>query len=241
MAYRPRYRRRRTSRRRTLSSYHIATRTGARSQAKQIYALNRKVNYIQRMTKPEIKVFRSTQTPSSSPSDANYVSNVYNTMTSFTIEGSFARLLSYTGYFSANYATGMFNENVEPITIRLVIVQAPNTRSGSYGQSDVWNEDAYTTDGDTSTLTNFRLAVFGPLANGLARTAKVLCDKRFYLSYQRPQVYNRIVRKRLLNYLINDTEPVPKGRISCFVVSYSPASNLTYTWTLTSKIAYTDA
>ena len=59
MVYYRRYRRstrRGHSRRRTLSSYAIATRTSAKSQSRQIYALRRRIARIQRLTKPEIKV-----------------------------------------------------------------------------------------------------------------------------------------------------------------------------------------
>ena len=59
MVYYRRYRRttrRGYARRRTLSSYSIATRTSAKSQSRQIYALRRRIARIQRLTKPEIKI-----------------------------------------------------------------------------------------------------------------------------------------------------------------------------------------
>ena len=59
MVYYRRYRRstrRGHSRRKTLSSYSIATRTSAKSQSRQIYALRRRIARIQRLTKPEIKI-----------------------------------------------------------------------------------------------------------------------------------------------------------------------------------------
>ena len=73
MVYR-RYVRRRNARRKTLSNYKIATRTSARSQARQIYALNRKINYIQKRTKPEIQICRRTI-----QSALNFSSTVGNT------------------------------------------------------------------------------------------------------------------------------------------------------------------
>ena len=59
MAYR-RYVRRRASRRKTLSNYRIATRTSAKAQSRQIYALKRRINVIQKRTKPEILISRRT-------------------------------------------------------------------------------------------------------------------------------------------------------------------------------------
>lgn len=59
MVYYRKYRSRRYGRRgnrRTLSSYSIATRTSAKAQSRQIYALRRRMTRIQRLTKPEIKI-----------------------------------------------------------------------------------------------------------------------------------------------------------------------------------------
>ena len=58
MVFNRRYRSRRYTRRarRTLSSYSIATRTSAKAQSRQIYALRRRMTRIQRLTKPEIKI-----------------------------------------------------------------------------------------------------------------------------------------------------------------------------------------
>ena len=45
-----------------LSNYNIATKTGRKSQAKQIYYLKKRINKIQRLTKPEIVTIQRNST-----------------------------------------------------------------------------------------------------------------------------------------------------------------------------------
>lgn len=264
MVYR-RYTRRRTTRRKTLSNYRIATRTSARSQAKQIYALKRRMNVIQRRTKPEIKTIRRNYI---APSNLNTIRgsyaimNVYqdnsqgtNTTGPFyliplgtaaadnaldVINNNFARQLSFklTGnlaYSDAPQPTAI------PFVVRIVVVQTRATRTQSLGP-----EDVFTAAGSPG--------IFGPLQTGLSRSAKVIADRRFYLSYQRPVVRINMTMKRLLNYY-RDTnngsgttnETIPKGSIIVVALwnkmsTSTEVANLPeITWNMNGKLAYTDA
>lgn len=51
------YKKRVYRKRKTLKKSNIFSRKSAKSQAKQIYALNKKINHIQKLTKPEIQTF----------------------------------------------------------------------------------------------------------------------------------------------------------------------------------------
>lgn len=265
MAYR-RYSRRRTARRRTLSNYRIATRTGAKAQSRQIYALKRRINYIQKRTKPEILITRRTATAITSEGGIASVTGAVNfaygsgAVTSFqpqlpsiTTESNagagtvspnrFARLLSFKLTGSLNYEDTP-QITATPYVLRIVILQNRQTRANVISPTDVFLD------------TN---PVFNALQSGLARTARVLSDRRYYLSFQRPVISIRTVLKRLTNFY-NDTtsntssstssETVPKG---CIWVCYayrpmlsptlpegtSPTGDLNLI--LEGKLAYTDA
>lgn len=271
MAYRRYYRRRRTSRRRTLSNYRIATRTGARAQAKQIYALKKRINYIQKRTKPEILITRRTATPIiSDGSITTVIGNVqfaYGSGATGSFQpqlplpttelngGSgvlspdrFARLHSFKLTGSINYADTP-TVSVTPYVLRMVILQNRQTRSALVTPADVFLD------------TN---PVFNSLQTGLSRTARVLSDRRYYLSYQRPVIAIKTVLKRLTNFY-NDTtsagtstgdgsstssEPVQKGCIFvCYVYRAMLNPNLPEGTTptgniyvnLEGKLAYTNA
>lgn len=226
---------RRNYRRRTLSSYSIATRTGARSQAKQIYALNRRITAIQRMTKPEIMTYNQSFSGTNSSATDGVYAYVARQIPS-NIDGDFARLLSTTWYITANYNT--MSEDVQPVTFRVVLLQLRSTRGTDVDRSDIFNSNV-----NVSSLTQAQAKsdVFGPLATGLSGICRVIADRKIYLSYQRPQAFTRIISKRLLNYRLGDSsESVPKGQIICYITGWSPAS-LDVSVTLNSKLAYTDA
>lgn len=253
MAYgRRRYYRRRghRSRKGSLSNYSIATRTSARSQANQIYSLKRRINAIQRRTKPEIKIWQlngDTITPSGTTAGSASQITTYEPSISqwhSTIDGSFARLLSYTVYFSARYTA--YAANTIPVTFRVVVIQTRATRSEAIAPNDVFNGTNLPATGITDA--NALNALNGPLATGLARTAKVLYDKKYYLSYQRPQILSTIKLNKLLNYYKvpsgnagDGTEQIGKGIIQVFVLAYNPGNVTTYTYDVNTKLAYTDA
>lgn len=266
MAYRRFYRRGRNNRRRTLSNYRIATRTSARSQARQIYALKKRVSYIQRRTKPEIKTIRRTYI---APFNLNTVRGSYaimnvlqdnsqgtNTSGPFyliplgdassdstldVINNNFARQLSFK--LTGNLAyTDAPQSNAVPFVVRIVAVQTRATRTESLGP-----EDIFASSGSPG--------IFGSLQTGLARSAKVIADKRYYLSYQRPVVRISMTIKRLLNYY-RDTnnagssstnESIPKGAIIIVAIwnkmstSTEVADLPAITWNMNGKLAYTDA
>lgn len=269
MVYR-RYARRRTARRKTLSNYKIATRTSARSQAKQIYALKKRINYIQRRTKPEIMIARKTASPitvetssvigapvnfllGTSGSYLPYFSiplgvadSDYNNLASGSTTNRFARQLSYTLFGDISY-TGIV-PNVEPCTVRVVILQSKSTRANFITYGDVFSPAPSSLVAST--------AVYGPLQTGLARTAKVLSDRRYYLSYQRPVVRIKTTLKKLMNYYrdtvsiaeaAGSSEDQPKGAIWVFYAlvfnglasDADPTSNVQLNFQ--AKLAYTDA
>lgn len=259
MPYRRRYRRGR--KRSTLSKYKIATKTSARAQSRQIYALNRKINRIQRLTKPEIKIqwFESNTLQPGTPSDSNNTSYLFSYVFPFgPIDGQFARFQDMTIYLNSSYNT--YAATNAPFYLRLVVTQTKATRSDNLTVYDVFNyNDTLTapTVGSGWLVSNTgnrtaKDAFFGPLASGLGRTAKVLTDRKFYLTHMRPTVAAKLKLKKLLNYYkdVNNTgsgsasEPIAKGQIHAFLLIYNPTTGQTavnINFDFNAKIAYTDS
>lgn len=257
------YGRRYTTRRRarrTLSNYRIATRTSAKAQSRQIYALKKRVNKIQRLTKPEIVTIQrnssaidllSGQGPVNwittgttligviQPNLGSIVSNTAGSITS-NVPNNFARLNSLRIYGNMQY-TSITNTSV-PVNLRIVVVQQKASRQSALTFNDVFTSG-------TSGNDNFS-AVFGPLQIGLARTCKVLSDKRYCLSYQRPSINIRTNLKYLMNFYrdsnSNDSgtessEAYYKGSIYLYYAIYSQATESIGSLNLMYKLAYTDA
>lgn len=265
--YSRRYRKNSRRRSRTLTSYSIATRTNARAQSRQIYALNRKIRRIERLTRPETKVSQTAPvvvTPTlhqdTYPSTGGLTGYAYSTlyhMPLTDIDGIFARQNSATIYFNANYVT--ISADVQPVTYRVLVVQTLSSIEAQQSEDSlsfgsVWND---VSPDDQSEGTPFqwngnipnlfaRNAIFGPLQNGVTRAFRILTDRKYVLSYQRPQIAARIGIKRLLNYGVteyaqNGQEGVvtqQRGLISVMVICYG--SN-PHTYRVTGKIAYTDS
>lgn len=224
------YRRKRS----TLSNYKIATKTGAKAQSKQIYALKKRVNRIYRMNKPEVRVQQrlgsgaAFQTSTSGVFNFDTVSggaastaivpqlgSVISADTGSAPINNFSRLRNFSFYGMLQYNT--MSATSKPVTLRIVIVQTKTTRSDNITAEDIFSSG-------TDTSSGFQ-RVYGPLQLGLSRTCKVLSDKRYVLSYQRPNVTIRTNLKYLLNYYRDSaassggsSESVAKGTI---YVAYS--------------------
>ena len=255
MAYRRRYVRRRAARRKTLSNYRIATRTSSKAQSRQIYALKRRIDVIQRRTKPEIMIHRRIGNAilnfttsasglfewSSPPGSVQFApplgtqTSDLNTASSVTPSNNFARLLSYTLYGNFYY-TDLPNDQNGPVRLRVVICQLRATRGEVLGPSDVFSNG------------NAGSAVYGPLQTGLARTLKVLSDRHYTLSFQRPNIAIKTKLKYLLPFYrdsnasgsATSSESWAKGGIYVFYSVYG-ATFTNCSLSLEGKLAYTDA
>lgn len=251
------YRRKRS----TLSNYKIATRTSVKAQSRQIYALKKRVSRIYRMTKPEIRIQQrnSSAITLNADSTGNVVSfattgastaaaivpllgSAVSVVSSATPVNNFARLRSFNLYGNLEYST--LTETVQPVTVRVVIVQSKTTRAENLQYQDIFNS------GTTASSTSPFNSVFGPLQYGLARTCNVLSDKRYVLSYQRPSIVMRTNLRRLLSYYRDTTgasadipsDPIAKGSIYVFYAVYGQglSADNTATINFTYKLAFFD-
>lgn len=263
--FRKRYSKRRGKR--TLSSYQIATKTNAKAQSRQIYALNRKVNYIQRLTRPETIIQQrlayptqeSTTPAISFAASARGVSPLWwrNELQSdenlaiipaLTVgaggasKNRFARLHTCSLYGNLQYNTP--TTTVRPFTLRIVVVQTRATRGEAIQAADIFSNVS-------SVDTSRTVSVFGPLQTGLARTAKVLSDKRYNLSFQRPNVTIQTTLNYLMNYYVdsanddsaagNTSDSIAKGSIYVFLAWHSLGEPQDVQLSMSAKLAFTDA
>lgn len=258
MAYfRKRNYRRRTGKR-YLSNYNIATRTSAKSQSKQIYFLKKRINKIQRLTKPEIIIIQrnssnielqsnvgtvswissdSSSTGMIQPSLGSINKNVIGSVNS-NVPNNFARLNGIKIYGNLQYS--QVSSSSVPVNLRIVVVQQRSSRQTALSPSDIF------TSGESGS-SNFS-AVFGPLQNGLARTCKVLSDKRYCLSYQNPSVNIKTNLPYLMNFYRDansdssgESESYFKGTIYVFYAIYTSSSVPVGSLNMLYKLAYTDA
>lgn len=262
MAYRRYNNRKRTHKRKTLSNYNIATKTSAKAQARQIYSLKKRMNWAIKRITPEIQIQQRNSSADIIPVSSggsrisweysgeatdpmSYIIPTFYPDDSTTIgtapNDRFKRLRSFKLFGNWQY-TGDLSSTPTPITMRIVIVQTRTTRNQAISP-----EDIFTSGSSGPSAFN---AVYGPLQNGVARTCKILSDKRYQLNYQRPNVTISTSLRYLLNVYrdINtsadggvSSDAVPKGAIHVFYAIYSPAGVFSANqFSIGYKLAFTD-
>lgn len=241
----------------TLSRYNTYKNRNSAAQAMQIYSLARRINRIQKLNKPEIKLAHFYY---DNPLDISAESNIASfsqrllmnstfdgdtqTNTAFDdlIDGKFARLNSMQFTMSFRYDDAAFvpigetgNQRLpQPIYLRLLFVQFKSSRGTTLSATDLF---------DTSTPFS---RVRGPLADGTARVVKVLSDKKLMVNYNHQTINRRVNFNYLRNYYKPANESIAKGDVWLFVQCWRPTTGIddrttSVNMTINVKTAYTDA
>lgn len=232
----------------TFSKFSTYKNRTSKAQAYQIYRLNKKINYIQKRTKPEVSI-TPILTRTNNSGAINVLSYNSATLTNLLPEGSdastthsiingrFARLQSLTikGLFTYALAGDSPYADIQrmPCILRVVLVQTRTTRAQALEQSDIFNPN----------LTGYA-AMRGPLATGLARIAHVLSDKQYYISDTKQLVNIKTKLKYLKNWYTAPSDAYAKGNVEMHSLIYSPTgptTNGSASFTYVTKVAYTDA
>lgn len=247
-----RYRNRRNYRnRRTLSGYNIASRTSARNQSKQIYSLSRKVNYLTRLNRPEIKVEEGESTYSFNTNFTVPYGFFFNPQFD-AIDGNFIRTRSLrlggSLRYSDNYDEITINQGyIRSVSVRILIYQLRQaTSSDSPSLANILQ-----LDGNLAALDAYR-----PFNAGASQSCKILYNGIYTVSNEHPIVHFNISipGRRLLNmsWLTNGAsdadEPeftVPKGAIAIYFIQSGLATGSTFNNIVSvdefHKLAYTDS
>lgn len=224
-------------RKKKFTKFNLYKNRSSKSQAYQIYNLNKKINMIEKKTKPEIKpdfinVFNlSNLTPA-----ANAVlKRTYNFDFSSVIKGNLLRLQNICLYGNFNaYDNNSSDTTTYTTYLRLIIVQA---KTG--GQAP-----------PTELLQNYNDMTFtrSPLCQGFSQTVKLIYDKLYYITNDRNSRNIKVnLKKRLDNIrrrLVDNSDPAnPVYEYDGNLYAYAYIGNTNgskITFNLNSKIMYVD-
>lgn len=244
----------------TFSKFSTYKNRTSSAQAYQIYRLNKKINYIQHRTKPEVKIApfiegvveTATANIAKRPNGfvlTNFVpEDTANVPAgSVKINGRFARMQSLKIIGTLTYSKAL-DSNVDmqrmPIYMRVVIVQLRSARTDEIRTDDIWSLTVGpgTAGADLGEYAKMR----APLATGLARKCKVLSDKKYMLSDTRQSVDIKTKLKYIKNWYSAPAEIHAKGEIVMFVQMLNPIGAATddpnkAQFNFVTKLAYTDA
>lgn len=188
-----RYRRRSSRRNRVLRSSNVYRRTSAKSQARQIVALNKKVSRIYRSLRPDTQVYVTNPIVrvfnNSVSSSVHYFTQWTATGfrdsdgTTFTLDPGDSRKLynlrlNGTIEYSDNYPDVAAVDHQRTCSIRVIFGQAVRSASASLSESSILE---VATSGDGYELNTVR-----PLRDNVTSYARVLYDKSYVMSDQTP-------------------------------------------------------
>lgn len=246
-----RYYKRRTYRRRynrfRFSKYNTYKNRSSKSQAKQIYQLNKKINRIEAKTRPEFKTgrkdefltlnsyFTNNQLWTHGLSMITGVDGV-NLHDEQIQHGLFARLCGLTIW--GNVERVNVNATHTAGFLRLMIFQFKEARQDSLSMDDIfsgYNE----TDMNSSIMKE-------PFKDHITASIRIVSNKVYKINNN--DIHNvpfkiSIPGYKLLNFSENSTEPIAKGDILvCAVLGQDKATEgVAYRMKLSCKLCYTDS
>lgn len=200
MTYNRKYRKGyRASRGRKLATRRIFNATSAKAQAAQIYALKKRLSYVAKQNRPEMKVYGGDVGSYSFSS-----SDVTNTYKLFYFDGpslgtgdnnrvgNFVRSkslqLCLTGEYYNTSDTGYHNSESAGSPIRVIILQRKRADNTAVSPSTILS----ITSGSGASYTQQAIC---PLATGISDRFDVLCDRKYMFTTNRNQLLKKITVK----------------------------------------------
>lgn len=206
-----RYRRYRKSRSNRLSTRRVFAKTSAKAQASQINTLRKRINYVSRQCRPEMKVVNGSVL--SKTFDSQTLLNTYWAIPGPTLNlgsadneriGDKVNVKSLQFTFTAEYynnsETGYHGSESAGTTMRIIIGQfkTPRTYATVPSISDVLSQSS-----NTGAVYTHQAVI--PLKNGITEQYKILKDMKFVMTSSNNQRIIKInVRPR--GYRWNDKE-----------------------------------
>lgn len=175
MPYRKRYYKRRYNKKRTLSTRNIYANRSAKSQAYQIAALKRRVNYVSRQCKPEVKIMTSSPVSDTFTSWTEYgkykvIYPTQGTGEDQRIGNSWnVRNCSFRVFINKNYSLSTGQTYLDNgTTYRVIIVQTIAPADPTANIPDI-------TDFLESASNNYQ-AIVSPFKDGITSSYRILSD-----------------------------------------------------------------
>lgn len=200
------------------SKFNLYSHKSAKSQAKQIYDLSKKVNTVYKMTKPDVDTLTKSLTPStsltfSSTSVVNYLLAsipIIDNTTLSTLGSNLDYINIRNIKFNFLYRFNDLQDTSQPIYIRLTFLKLRVGASAFPAATTVFSEqsDPY-------------IKVRGPLHIGLYDTGiKIVGDYKFKITKDKPNLDFKTYFKGYKLDIGNTT--MPKGTLVCYVYLWNP-------------------
>lgn len=205
---------------RKLSTRYIFENKSAKSQAAQIYALNKRLNYIAKQCRPEFKIYQSAA--ASYSFDSQTILNTYkmfyfNGPAAGTADnqriGNFVRSKSISLYLTGEYYnssdTGYHNSESSGSPMRVIILQRKKPEDLAPNLNTILSISG----GSGADYTQQAIC---PLASGITDRYYVLADRKYIFTNDKNQLIRKITVKPK-NIRFDDTTGYSNGFIFILV------------------------
>lgn len=215
----------RSYKKKNFSRFNLYKHRSSKSQAYQIYKLNKKVNYIERKTKPEIDIYNMSMFSNPVELTANNVSSRYYTITpSDDIKGNLMRLQNLQVWGNLNStSTDNFTAYMRILIVQQKVSDQAILTNILYKPNDI-------------------LMCKSPLINGFSQTSRLLYDKLYKIDSDNSGTNFKIKLKNLMNIRKRETplsEVKWDGLISVYVYMISNSA-MTVNNVIFGRLAYID-
>lgn len=243
--YNRRYKRR-YSKRKTTGAKNVFMNRSAKSQAKQIYSLSKRVNKVYNVCKPEYKVYdgaNATYTFSSGDITNTYKITYFNGPSQGLNDDQFVgnkiRCVSLDLYFTGEYYntsdTGYHGTESAGTPFRIIVLQRKEATDSTISISDVLS-----TSGGSGA--DYTMQAICPLKRGITDNFRVLLDKKIIFTSAKNQALRHY--KMRPNNLKWNSAYKTNGFITVLVsagLHYDANFNEYVEGTVKEKLVYTDA
>lgn len=232
MPYKKRYYRKRYNKKRILSTRNIYANRSARSQAYQISALKRRVNYVSRQCKPELKVMTSAAVSDTFSSASAY--GKYKII--YPTNGTGENQITGNSWDVKNCSFRVFiNKNIDTTsnidsgtTYRIIIVQTVAPTDPTHNIPDLGSL--------LESASNNAQAIVSPFLDGITTTYRILRDIKGSTTSN-----EKLLNIRYYPYKHESIGPQGFSRVIYMYVIVSTSSTHSAQVTAQSRYVFTDA
>ena len=212
------YKRTKASAKKSRSRFSLYKNRGAKAQARQIYALNKRVDRVYKTLSSDIlhlavsqvalNVWTSSQTPLPGVVSSFLLSSKFDTITNWKLRDVY---LNFDMRFTYPACTYSSTQSATPnLYLRVVAFQYMKSAEAEVDRADILECSGTSPEG-----------IFNPFKFKVKSRVKILKDRRYKIDMNKPIAQPRFHLKKFVKYVQDSTQAVTKGDICFLMVAYN--------------------
>lgn len=221
------YKRTKASAKKSRSRFSLYKNRGSKAQARQIYALNKRVDRVYKTLSSDILhlpisettmvTWGSSQSPTPGSITSFLLSSKFDTITNWKLRDVYLNLNLRFTYPACTYSS---TQSATPnLYLRVVAFQYIKSAESEVDRADVLDCSGTSPDG-----------IFSPFTFKVKSRVKILKDRRYKVDMNKSIAQPRFHLKKFVKYVQDSTQAVTKGDICFLMFAYNYGAEVT-NWT----------